>query len=435
MRKIIPGLSAMICMLLLLTFQANAQEKITDKSQRSRPSWVDGVQTDYIIAMGSGATIDEARQNAIVRVKELVVTSIADNVKTRSELNTETVNSNSVHDFLQSFKSQTLTQSADMPYLQGISPARVEEYYWEKLENRQTKAQKVHYHVKYPFPRRELVLLMDEFIRADREMTQKLEAIIYGLDTLSNTEGLMQSVRELEHMGKTFIDQRKSRAELGLIKANNLLKSIQIILQENVPGRLAYQLQIGQRVLTTTQKPVIKSNCAVITSVLPQQKSTVINYHYDNCYDDPNNAITISYRFDNARIENSFHFNINEFSAEIFVKDDIIFRAMDWQGDYITEFDCFITVNSKHDSPFFIDRIVLNFKGLPPLMFNNLGVEFEGMGTHTITLKSFTALESGAYTSTKPGLNLVSGTIHYGSVYTDETQVYKIFNHKFVTDW
>jgi hypothetical protein len=68
-------------------------------------------------------------------------------------------------------------------------------------------------------------------------------------------------------------------------------------------------------------------------------------------------------------------------------------------------------------------------------MFNNLGVEFEGKGTHNITLKSFTALEADAYSSAKPGLNLLSGTIHYGSVYTDETQVYKIFNHKFVTDW
>jgi hypothetical protein len=53
-----------------------------------------------------------------------------------------------------------------------------------------------------------------------------------------------------------------------------------------------------------------------------------------------------------------FHFNIKQYSVEIFLKDDIIFRAMDWQGDYITEFDCFIAVNSKHDSPFFIDRIV-----------------------------------------------------------------------------
>lgn len=421
--------------LLLAAFVATAQEKVVDKSHRSRPEWVDGTVTDYIIALGSASSIDEARQNAIIRVKELIVTSIADNVKSRTELNTESVNDNSVFSFLQTFKSQTLTQSADMPYLQGISPARVEDYYWEKLENRQTKSQKVNYYVKYPFPRREMILLMDEFITADRAMTKKLDDIIFGLDTLTSVEGLIQACKELEHMSNTFIDQRKSKAELGLIQANNLLKSTQIILKENVPGQLIYSLQLGQRMMTTVQKPFTKSNCAIITSVLPQQKNTVINYHYNNCYDDPSNEISISYRFDNTKLENSFFFNINQYSVEIFMKDDIIFRALDWQGDYITEFECFISVISKHDSPFFIDRIVLDFKGLPPLMFNDLGIEFEGKGTHRITLHSHTALESAGYTSTKPGMNLLSGTIHYGSSFTDETQVYKIYNHKFVTDW
>jgi hypothetical protein len=424
-----------IALIAVSALFASAQEKVIDKSQRSRPSWVDGVQPEYIIALGSGPTIDQARENAIIRVKELIVSSIADNVKTRSELSTETVNNNNIHSFLQSYKSQTLTQSADIPYLQGISLARVEEYYWEKLENRQTKELKVHYHVKYPFPRREMILLMDDFITADRALTRKLDDLIEGLSDHTSVESLVQSIHELEHMSKSFVDQRKNRAELGLIQGNNLLKSIQIVVKENTPGRLVYNLQIGGRPVTSAQKPNVKSNCAVIQSVLPEQENMVVNYHYDNCYDDPENAISIAYRFDNARIENAFHFNIKQYSVDIFLKDDIIFRAMDWQGDYITEFDCFIAVNSKYDSPFYIDRIVLNFKGLPPLMFNNLGIEFEGKGTHNITLKSYTALEANAYSSAKPGLNLLSGTIHFGSVYADEMQVYKIFNHKFVTDW
>jgi len=434
MRKLTVRIHIIALMAISALF-ASAQEKVVDKSHRSRPSWVDGVQPEYIIAMGSGSTIDEARENAIIRVKELIVTSIADNVKTRSELSTETVNNNNIHSFLQSYKSQTLTQSADMPYLQGISPARAEDYYWEKLENRQTKALKIHYHVKYPFPRREMVLLMDDFITADRALTRKLDDLIEGLSDHTSVESLVQSIHELEHMSKSFVDQRKNRAELGLIQANNLLNSIQIVLQENTPGRLVYSLQLAHQVLTTVQKPNVRSNCAVITSVLPEQSNTVINYHFDNCYEDPENSISISYRFGNARVENAFHFNIKQYSVEIFLKDDIIFRAMDWQGDYITEFDCFIPVNAKYDSPFFIERIVLNFRGLPPLMFNNLGIEFEGKGTHNITLKSFTALKADAYSSSKPGLNLLSGTIHFGSVYTDEMQMYKIFNHKFVTDW
>lgn len=424
-----------ILALVFMVFESVAQNRVVDRSSRQRPEWVDGVMTNYIIALGSGHSIDAARQNAMIRVKEMIVNSVANNVRTKSELRTEQVNNNNVFRFLEHFTSQTLTQSANLPYLQGISPSRAEDFYWEIVENRRTKAQTIYYHIKYPFPHFELMMLIDEFVKADRYLTDKLESTIASLETFTTVEELVQYIGELEHMANNFIDQRKSKADLALIQARTMLGSIQLIELENIPGRLVYNLQLGNRIITTSGRPTIRSKCAIVNSVLPRHNSTVIEYDYANCYDDPANNLQVLYRFDNARIENTFFFNVKQFRAEIFVTDDIHFRALDWQGDYITHFECFITVISRYESPFFIDRIVLEFRHLPPVIFNDLNLEFEGKGAHRITLNSQQTLEAAKYSSLREGLNLLSGSIIYGPVQTRQATTYQMFNQKFSTDW
>ena len=412
-----------------------SQNRVVDRSERNRPEWVDGAVTDFIIATGSGHSIDAARNNAMIRVKELIVSSIANNVRTSARLTTEQVNNNNVFEFLEHFRSETLTRSADIPYLQGISPSRIDRYYWEIIENRNTRARTVYYYVKYPFSRFELATLVDEFVRADMALTEKLEYTISSLETFTRIEELVQYIRELDHMSQTFIDHRKSRANLALIQARTMLGSIQLIQQENILGNLVYNLQLGSRILTTSARPQIRSNCAVVNAVLPYNNSTRVQYDYANCYDEPDNNLRISYRFENMNIENTFYFDIKQFSAEIFVRDDINFVALARQGDFITNFQCHITVVSKYEHPFFIDRIVLNFENLPPLIFENLRLQFRGEGAHRITLTGNQTLEAAQYSSRKEGLNLLSGSIVYGSTHTREARTYRISNQRFTTNW
>jgi len=427
--------SIIITVLILLTVEAFSRNRVVERSSRQRPAWVDGVQVDYIIALGSGQSIDVARQNAMIRVKEMIVNSVATNVRTRAGLTTEQVNDNNVFQFLETFTSQTLTQSADLPYLQGISISRVDDYYWEIIENRNTRVRTVYYHVKYPFPRFEMMVLIDEFVRADRAMTRKLDNTIAALETFSTVEELVQYIRELDHMTKTFTDRRKNKADLALIKARSMLGSIQLIEVENIPGQLVYKLQLGSRILTASANPAIRSNCAVVNSVLPINNSTEVKFNYENCYADEDNRIVVAYRFENTRIENTFYFDIKQFATEIFVGDDIFFRALERQGEHITQFECLITVFSKYENPFFIDRIVLNFGNQPPVIFDDLELKLEGKGAHRITLTGHQSLKAAEYRSNQDNINLLSGSITYGSMQTREPRIYRIFNQTFFTDW
>lgn len=46
-----------------------------------RPKWVNGLEKEYIIVVGTGATIELAQQQALMAIKESIVEAVAVNVK------------------------------------------------------------------------------------------------------------------------------------------------------------------------------------------------------------------------------------------------------------------------------------------------------------------------------------------------------------------
>ncbi len=129
-------------LLILSGLVAFAQPKVVDKSGK-KPSWVNGLEKEYIIVVGSGSTIDEAQKSALMLIKENIVLSVADNVKAKSEVKKEESSyNNSVSTFLEKYTSQVTSESGKVPYLQGISLANANQYYWEKQYDKSTKETK-----------------------------------------------------------------------------------------------------------------------------------------------------------------------------------------------------------------------------------------------------------------------------------------------------
>lgn len=98
--------------MLLIPAILQGQESVIEKSG-SRPKWVNALEKDYIIVVGTGATIDLARQQALMMIKESIVEAVAVNVRTQTNIRTEEVtNRSSVLLFLESFSSNTTSESA-----------------------------------------------------------------------------------------------------------------------------------------------------------------------------------------------------------------------------------------------------------------------------------------------------------------------------------
>lgn len=423
-----------VAMSSLMLGTVTAQDKVLEKSGK-QPKWVNGLVKDYIIVVASGDDIQTAQQNALTMVKEQIVLSVAENVKSTTELKRSEVSYNDkVNNFLETFASTTTSQSGKVPFLQGISLSKVEEFYWEKLR-RADKSVYFTYHLKYPFPNIELHKLVSEFKQRDRELTKQLEDMLAQVETVTSIEDIEKNIGELKILQDYFMDGRVDQCKLGINTYLELLKSVELVELESNLGELKYYLRIGERTITTSKKPQTKSECARVLSTINGKEGVTVKYNYENCYEDPENNIQVKYRIAGKEISKNFYFDVASNKASIFVTDPIHFVATKTDGDAVGAFDMDITLKSKYDSPFTVQKIVIELEGQAPILIEGLSSGFKGKGNHTLKLNVEQLLSVENTSSKGKKISLLSGYIHFKSDATGEVRSYRIYNHSYTTSW
>lgn len=411
-----------------------AQDKVIQKSGK-QPKWVNNLEKDYIITVGRGATSQEAQQNALTMVKERIVSSVAENVKAKTELKKEEANyNNNISVFLEKFASSTTTESGKVPFLQGISLSKVEEFYWEKLQGKDKK-EYFYYHLKYPFPEFELQKLVSDYKMRDNELTRQLEDLIAQADNVESTEQAEKNIGELRVLTDYFMDGRKNQAELGITRYNSILSSIELVEVESSLGELKYSLRLGTRTITTTKKPLTKSECARITSTINNQDHWVVKFDYANCYEDPENNILVKYRFGNADVQKKFYFDISANKASIFVNVPFHFTTMTKGESTVDASMLDMTIVSKYEAAFTIEKVIIEFKGLTPVIIDGINQSYSGKGNHNLKLNINQAIKIAETSTAGKTISILSGYIHFKSNVTGQVQTYRIYNHSYTTDW
>ena len=411
-----------------------AQDKVKERSGK-QPKWVNGLVKDYIISSGKGATSQEAQLKALAMVKESIISAVAENVKSSSTISKEETNfNNKVFNFLEKFASQVTTQSAKVPFLQGISLSQVEEYYWERLETKDRKTY-FNYYIKYPFPDGELSKLVFEYKLRDEDLTKQLNDILSQLDQVESVESIEKNIGELQLLADYFIDARKDQASLGITRCNSLLNSIELVEQQGNLGELKYSLRLGTKTISTIKKPVTKSECARIMSTINHEDYCAVKYDFSNCYEDPENNILVKYRFGNNDVYKKFFFDIAANKAGIFVNEAFHFTAITKGSGTIDASQLEMVVISKYDAPFTIEKVVIEFKGQTPVIIDGVNQGFSGKGNHNLKLAIGQPIKIEATSTNGKTLPVLSGFIHYKSNSTGEVITYKVYNHSYTTDW
>lgn len=420
---------------LLPFFACMSQTRVVEKSGR-KPDWVNGLEKDYIIVVGTGASVQDAQRSALNMVRENIVNAVAQNVRATSELSTEEASfNNNISVYLERFATTITSASGPVPYLQGISLAKVDEFYWEKLQDRNTKAETYHYHIKYPFPNIELQKLVMDFRIRDRELTEQLDDILAGVDAIASIEDIEKNIGELHILVDYFIDGRKDKARLGITRYRNLYNTIELVEQDSRPGELKYAVRFGNRYVTTAQRPQITSDCARVTGTSNQDKSIVVKYDYHNCYEDPENHLLVRYRFGNNNVQKRFYFDVTADEASVFVNEPIRFTAVSGDEKVIGESTVIITVVSRYDAPFTINRIELEWPGHAPVIITDISQTFAGKGNHTLRLEINEPVQAEIVSTKGRNVSLMSGRIHYKSNRTGELKSYRMFNQSYTTSW
>jgi hypothetical protein len=421
--------------ILLLPAFSLAQEKVIEKSRKKKPAWVNAVMDDYIIVTGRGKTIDEAKSKVTGLIRNEIMNAVAVYVSSETEMTTENINKNNVINTIEKYKNTSTVQTGDIPSLKGISLNKAEDFYWEKLKDKKNKGVTVAYHVLYPFSKRELRKLVNEFENKDREMTEKLNSIVEHIDEISSIDEIYMDIKELEQLLNYFIDkQRTERTKMGIVRLKEMLKSIEIVPLENEPGTIVYTFKIGDKFYSSSKKPTYKnSECINIISKTSEGYKQIIKYSYEDCYEYDQNQITVKYKFGNNRLEKTFYINTTKDKIKVYIKGAIIFTKQDETDDKITKSKCEISLFSKYDASFKVQKVELKWKGTPKVVIDGINASFEGKGAHTLVFeinqpldKTKTSSENAPY---------INGTIFIESLKTNEVSIYQFYNQNTDTDW
>lgn len=394
-----------------------AKEKIVERSGK-KPKWVNSLQQDFIITMATDIQLESAKMKALARVKEQIVLSVADNVKTSTEYTTEenTLNKN-VTGFIENFQSKTSSYSGKTDYVQGVSLLKVKEYYWEKVFDKKKNSTHYNYHLKYPFSAAELNEIISEYKRQDEEMTTRLENALNTISNSTSIEEILSAQSQLGGMRSSFVDMRQEKATAGAREARTILQNMGMHPISHNNGRLIFELRYNGKTYTYNKVPRVTSACATIGDVTQEGSQILVNYQSDYCIEeDPENGIDVRYQFGTIRVDKKFRFSATEGRVEIFIKGDIL---VDDQGRLE------LPVYSKYENPFEIFEVMVETpegKTIKAEITDNQSIQTRGI--HKVLANS-------------PGLILkqnkgrISGTILYRSTETGRAGQYKFYRSAF----
>ncbi len=375
-----------LILFFILSVPCMAKIKVTQKSAKKPPVWVNTTQTDYIITSAIEGDIERAKNACIDQVRKYIIDAVAQNVKSTSENNItqETVN-NEITRFLDKYHYSSQTQSANLPYLTGISASKVEDSYWEKREDSDTKEVSYLYCIKYPFPRLELKKLVHEFTKKDAEMNDKLASLEKAYQHIYSIEQIGEAVSALTGLADYFFDDiRKKSAQRLQQNYRELYKQIGIREIANELGDYTFALVLRGKPITVSQFPVLKSE--TLTQLRAEQQDSIwrVRYNYETCSASEENSGTIGFRFGGHPLNHRFYVDVEQKDIRLTPMKEVYLTATR-RDSLLSGITMRINLNVGKVQQLKIYAITLDVPGLDkPLFIDNLGLSVTDSGMQTL---------------------------------------------------
>lgn len=343
---------------ILVSVNASSQNKRVE-SKGDMPRWTYEPGKDHIVGFGSGATMQEAKQNCVLNIKSQIASSVAANIYSSAELKTSSTTVNNIETQVQAFQGITTSKTGDQGVMMGVSEINATDVYWEKIIDKR-KMYIFNYYIKYPFSNFDLSDLVKQYKQKDNELTEDLESAWSKLSNLESLEDIEDCNTVFSYLFRIFTDHRKVKAQLGIDKCAMLINRIDIRDQKSTPGHIRYTLFIDNKSITTNKNPEINSDCVHIEKKLFSDGVYDLVYQFDKCAEG-NNGIKINYYFTCGKISKSFLFKVSEQKVNIKPIGKISIRSGHIKNDSVYNSICFISLMSKNTDPVLIKSVTLEW--------------------------------------------------------------------------
>ena len=289
-----------------------ADTKVIEKSAKKAPEWLYSATDGFIVVTVEASNLGDAQQRALQLVTERIILSVATSVSVSQDNEISSVSTDGSVAEKESFKQVSRMKSANLPFLKGISPSKIKDIYWIKLQDKATKAEHYEYSVKYPYSKTEQLQLVDEFERLDASKNQEYETLKNKLDNIESIEEIKQGILQLNSLKEYFFDNvRLSQVNALTEQYKALYNAITLSGKLSEAGKYEIQMLLNGKPVKVATVPTVTSNCASQIKVVPSGKKFIVTYDAIDCLGDEENFINVQFRINGKRIESKFYFQVD----------------------------------------------------------------------------------------------------------------------------
>lgn len=382
--------SILLCIGLLAYTFAECQIKVVERSAKKPPVWIGSTQQEFIITSAIKPDLESAKSQCLDNVKMQIIDAVAQNVNFTTETTiNQSSNLSGITDFTDKFASKLRTQAANVPFIKGVSMSKVSESYWEKRVDKKTKEESYVYSIKYPLPSIELKKLAHEFEKQDKEMYNKYLTLAEQITKVASVEEISRSIAALDPLIAYFFDDvRKTGAESLKASYIKLFDNITVEEVSSKLGEARLSFMLEGRVITTSQRPTIKSECA--TNIKFKQDGTqyVVTYDYEHCDKEALNEISIAFRINNRTITHKIGFKVVDTAPKVYLTGDIYITADSVDTEQVKALTFRVNIKSENCSKFRVDEFIFNIPGvMGAVVVSDVNQEFVSSATHSCVVK------------------------------------------------
>lgn len=432
-------LIGLVCALLVM-LAAVAQTKVVEKSTKKAPDWLSTVVDGYLVVTVTANSMADAQTKALTEVTERIIQSVANHVMVTSTSEMSEVNVNGNIDSKDSFNRVSKIKSANLPFLKGISSTKVEDIYWQKLQDKSTKKIYYEYSVKYPFSQREQDELVAEFEALDAEKVAQYDALEQRINQIESVEEIGSSIAQLDALIEYFFDEVRLVQAKGLQKRYKQLYDALTVTGTFVgEGQYKCQMLLEGNPVKVSSKPKVTSNCAGQLEVRPDEGAFVISYDAVDCLPEEENFLDIVFRIGGKKLEHKAYLaeaggaGTSVFSVVPEGKLILTADSVDVDERKIFNINIRLTLNNRGGTPFGLKAIELHVPEISaPIIFDDIDGVYKTKGILQVN-----ALAEGEFTvkeKKKSVFSFAQGSIVFVNPQTGAVER-KRLSLPYVTNW
>ena len=301
-----------VVLALMLPLCVCAQKKGFKLIEKSgpKPEWVGkGSVKGFIIVQSDKPTLEQAKSDAMQKVRTEMAASVATNV-TRVVTGTDEkhvedgkVSTNS------KLKIESASKIAKMPAIQGVSITKADTYQ-ELFRNKKTGEEYYNLYVKYPFSQFDLVELVSTYEKHEQEIDGKIIGFEEGFDNIETVEQVDDALIALKALANEVgtDDDRYIRIDGIMKRYTSIYDNIIIDVVNKSSSKVTVRLMYNGKTIGTSQKPRTSSNCATQFTIKADGKNTVVNFDSEYCYDQDDNYVELRFKFGTKNVKEKIFF-------------------------------------------------------------------------------------------------------------------------------